>query len=57
VIWNGAVAAAVRAEFEEQQPGIDCEHCVIKKDAAVPDEEHDDFFYRMIAKPAPAATR
>jgi radical SAM protein with 4Fe4S-binding SPASM domain len=53
-IRSGAVAAGVRAEFEAQRPGIDCEHCTIKKDAAVPDEEHDDFFYRMIAKPAPS---
>ena len=50
-IWNGEAAEAVRREFEATRPGIDCEHCVIKKQRGVPEAEHDDFFYRMIAKP------
>jgi radical SAM protein with 4Fe4S-binding SPASM domain len=55
-VWDGAALAEIREQFTIDRPGIDCEHCVIKK-STVP-EEDDDFFYRMIAKgpaePAPA---
>jgi MoaA/NifB/PqqE/SkfB family radical SAM enzyme len=48
-IFAGPALAAIRAEFEREMPGIDCEHCTIKK-ASSP-EEHDDFFYLMLKKP------
>lgn len=53
-IWRGEAAEAIRREFEAKKPGIDCQHCTIKKD--VDPEAHDDFFYRMIAK-GPGALR
>lgn len=52
-IWRGDVAESFRREFTASRPGVDCEHCVIKKDVAVPEGEDDDFFYRMIAKARP----
>jgi radical SAM protein with 4Fe4S-binding SPASM domain len=52
-IWRGDVAESFRREFTASRPGVDCEHCVIKKDVAVPAGEDDDFFYRMIAKTRP----
>lgn len=50
-IFEGPAFEALRAEFTASRPGIDCEHCVIKKSSSP--EEDDDFFYRMLAKPAP----
>ena len=50
-IWNGPAAVAVRREFEERSPGVDCVHCAVKKD--VPPREHDDFFYRKLARNPP----
>jgi len=50
-IWNGAEITALRTEFAAKKPGIDCEHCVIKKD--VPSDEGDDLFFRMLNKTAP----
>lgn len=50
-IWNSSEIRALQAEFTAKQPGIDCEHCAIKKD--VPSEEDDDFFFRMLNKTAP----
>jgi radical SAM protein with 4Fe4S-binding SPASM domain len=48
-IWLGSALAALRAEFEEVRPGLDCLHCRVRRDGAGgPD---DDFFYRKIAKP------
>jgi radical SAM protein with 4Fe4S-binding SPASM domain len=50
-IWNGPDFAALRREFEEMRPGMDCLHCRIRRDFdADPD---DDFFYRKVAKPLP----
>jgi len=52
-IWNGPDFAALRREFEEMRPGMDCLHCRIRRDFdADPD---DDFFYRKVAKPLPGA--
>jgi hypothetical protein len=51
--WAGAELSRIQAQFDVERPGIDCEHCVIKK-STVP-EEDDDFFFRMIAKQAPQA--
>ncbi|HWS72676.1 MAG TPA: SPASM domain-containing protein, partial [Thermoanaerobaculia bacterium] len=52
-IWNGERAAALRAEFDALQPGVDCQHCTIRKEAGGAVEEYDDFFFRMISKKAP----
>jgi radical SAM protein with 4Fe4S-binding SPASM domain len=54
-IWNGETLAAIRAEFTAVRPGIDCQHCTIKKN--VSPEVHDDFFFRMIAKTPPGEIR
>lgn len=51
-IWSGEPLAALRREFEEQQPGLDCQHCKIKKQA----NEVEDGFFRMLAK-QPVALR
>jgi radical SAM protein with 4Fe4S-binding SPASM domain len=48
-IWTGDAMQRVRAEFEEQRPGIDCLHCTICHETA-----DDDFFYRKLAKQLPA---
>ncbi len=48
-IWHGSALAALRREFAEVKPGVDCLNCVIRKD--VPPELDDDFFYRKVAKP------
>ncbi len=53
-IWGGPALAALREEFTASRPGIDCEHCVVKKSSTP--EEDDDFFYRMLAKPAPESS-
>lgn len=50
-IWNGTAIEAVRQEFKEQQPGVDCQHCVIKKN--VPFLEDDDCFFLMLNKIPP----
>lgn len=50
-VWNGATMQKVRAEFEEQRPGIDCLNCTICHEA--PDGD-DDLFYRKLAKQVPA---
>ena len=47
-VWNGEALASLRAEFEEREPGIDCQHCAIKQ--LEPAGDYDDFFFRMIAK-------
>jgi radical SAM protein with 4Fe4S-binding SPASM domain len=48
-IWNGEGLAALRREFEESRPGVDCLHCRIRRDSA--GDPDDDFFYRKVAKP------
>jgi radical SAM protein with 4Fe4S-binding SPASM domain len=45
-VWNGEAMNALRAEFEETQPGIDCLHCTIRRGE---DDADDDFFYRKLA--------
>ncbi len=45
-IWSGEPLAAIRHEFEQRQPGLDCQHCKIKMQ---PNEVEDGFF-RMLAK-------
>jgi len=51
-IWNGAALAALRDEFKEQQAGVDCLNCTVRRGADDPD---DDFFYRKLAKDPPPA--
>ena len=46
-IWNGGDFAALRREFEESRPGVDCLHCRIRRDGGDPD---DHFFFRKVAK-------
>lgn len=50
-IWGGATMQAIRAEFEEQSPGIDCLHCTIRS-ASV----EEDFFYRKLSKQLPPSS-
>ena len=50
-IWNSAALNALRDEFENVQPGLDCLNCTIRRSANDPD---DDFFYRKLAAPAVA---
>jgi radical SAM protein with 4Fe4S-binding SPASM domain len=45
---------ALRQEFDIAKPGVDCEHCTIKKSEAY--GVYDDFFFRMLNKTAPAVT-
>ncbi len=45
-IWTGEPLAAIRREFEQQQPGPDCQHCKIK----MPPGEVEDGFFRMLSK-------
>ncbi len=47
-IWQGDELEALRREFEDKKPGIDCLSCTIRKTAAA--ELDDDFFYQKIAK-------
>jgi radical SAM protein with 4Fe4S-binding SPASM domain len=47
-IWNGEELAKLRSEFEQVKPGIDCQHCTIKK--TVSSGVYDDFFFRMVNK-------
>ena len=49
-IWSGAAMQTIRAEFEEQSPGIDCLHCTIRSETP-----EDDFFYRKLAKALPTS--
>jgi radical SAM protein with 4Fe4S-binding SPASM domain len=50
-IWHGVPLNALREEFEQVQPGLDCLNCTIRRSANDPD---DDFFYRKLAVPAVA---
>lgn len=50
-IWHGEELDRLRREFGAVQPGIDCQHCTIKK--TVDAGSYDDFFFRMINKPLP----
>ncbi len=50
-IWHGEELDRLRREFGALQPGIDCQHCTIKK--TVDKGSYDDFFFRMINKPLP----
>ncbi len=45
-IWSGEPLAAIRREFEQQQPGPDCQHCTIK----MPPNEVEDGFFLMLSK-------
>lgn len=47
-MWRGSTLDALRREFEEVRPGVDCLHCVIRKKSP---SEPDDFFYQKVAKP------
>jgi radical SAM protein with 4Fe4S-binding SPASM domain len=48
-IWDGPGFAALRREFEDSRPGLDCLHCRIRRDRD--GDPDDDFFYRKVAKP------
>ncbi len=50
-IWEGSVAEALRREFEEAKPGLDCLNCTRAQD--VPPGQDDDFFYRKVTKRLP----
>jgi radical SAM protein with 4Fe4S-binding SPASM domain len=50
-IWEGSEAEALRREFEEAKPGLDCLNCTMSQD--VPPGQDDDFFYRKVAKRMP----
>jgi radical SAM protein with 4Fe4S-binding SPASM domain len=50
-IWEGSEARALRREFEEANPGLDCLNCAMTRD--VPPGQDDDFFYRKVAKRLP----
>lgn len=52
-IWHGEDLGRLRGEFEALQPGIDCQHCTVKK--TVDAGSYDDFFFRMINKPLPVS--
>ncbi|HYS56202.1 MAG TPA: radical SAM protein [Thermoanaerobaculia bacterium] len=47
-IWNGEELNRLRAEFELVKPGIDCQHCTIKKTVSA--RTYDDFFFKMVNK-------
>lgn len=49
-IWNGPALEALRREFADRQPGVDCLNCTIRRGENDPD---DDFFYRKVARPLP----
>jgi len=50
-IWQGQPLEALRREFERTQPGIDCLHCVARRDLDT--DPDDDFFYGKVAKQLP----
>lgn len=54
-ITESAEMLKLRAEFEAVRPGVDCQHCTIKKTVAR--GMYDDFFHRMIDKSAVTETR
>jgi radical SAM protein with 4Fe4S-binding SPASM domain len=49
-IWNGPTYTAIRKEFEERKPGVDCLHCTIRKRD---DGSEDDCFFTMLNKRPP----
>jgi radical SAM protein with 4Fe4S-binding SPASM domain len=50
-IWNGQRLKEIREEISAEKPGIDCQHCVIKKGHMV--DEDTDFFFKMLNSPPP----
>jgi len=53
-LWNGQALEMIRKEFLIKKPGVDCQHCVIKKKR--PTDEDDDFFFEMLNKLSPVQT-
>jgi len=53
-IWNGQALEMIRKEFLVKKPGVDCQHCVIKKNG--PTDEDNDFFFKMLNKFPPLKT-
>jgi radical SAM protein with 4Fe4S-binding SPASM domain len=45
-IWNGQRLKEIREEFSVEKPGVDCQHCVIKKNPS--EDEDTDFFFKML---------
>lgn len=50
-IWNGQKLMELREEFTAIKPGLDCQHCVIKKDPLA--DEDADFFFEMLNSTPP----
>jgi radical SAM protein with 4Fe4S-binding SPASM domain len=46
-IWNGPALAALKSEFGDVRPGLDCLHCSIRRGET---DSDDDFFYRKVAR-------
>jgi radical SAM protein with 4Fe4S-binding SPASM domain len=49
-IWNSPSYNAIRREFEERKPGIDCLYCTMRKTGSGSD---DDWFLAMLSKRRP----
>lgn len=49
-IWNSSAFGAIRREFEERKPGIDCLYCTIREKDG---ESEDDCFFTMLNKRPP----
>ncbi len=50
-VWNSPAYEAIRKEFEERKPEIDCLYCTIRK---AEDEDKDDWFLAMLKKRPPS---
>ncbi|EFK05565.1 radical SAM domain protein [delta proteobacterium NaphS2] len=50
-IWKGQRFEDIREEFAVEKPGVDCQHCVIKKAPSV--DEDTDFFFKMLNSTPP----
>jgi radical SAM protein with 4Fe4S-binding SPASM domain len=50
-LWDGPAYNAIRAEFEEKKPGVDCRHCTVKMREG---SEEDDCFFAMLNKKSAA---
>jgi MoaA/NifB/PqqE/SkfB family radical SAM enzyme len=48
-MWSGPAMEALRAEFDEVEPGVDCLHCTIRTRSG--SRSDGEFFHRKLAKP------
>lgn len=53
-VWNSPAYDAIRREFEERQPGIDCLYCSMRKTEG---EDKDDWFLAMLKKRPPSGKK